>query len=351
MDDTKSDNPDVLEADPKEQKPADLTSPATSTFGKRRWFRAEYLILGIVVLVIAIAQFLAADSDHQNANLVTLCALAVGLITLVFGLYQRLRRFHAAIVPTIVFISLGSAITAFKFDGFNGEMMPQFKWRFAKSDHAPLQTVPILDASAEQPNSQDDDKPADQRESGPSSNTSTQFLGNHRNGVIPERDFAIPTSTGEVQTLWDIRVGPAWSSFAVQDGVAVTLEQREDRESLTAYRLSDGKLLWICQHVGRHHNMLGGVGPRSTPTIFNSKVFANTATGHVWCVDLKSGKEIWNADLLRIAGWTQADFETSIAWGHAASPLLVDDLCILTLGGADTSENRSLIAFDANLWV
>ncbi|MGB7328258.1 MAG: PQQ-binding-like beta-propeller repeat protein, partial [Rubripirellula sp.] len=73
------------------------------------------------------------------------------------------------------------------------------------------------------------------------------------------------------------------------------------------------------------------------------------ATGQVWCVDLISGDVVWSHDLLKIAGWDQLESEVAIAWGRAGSPLIVDGLCVLPLGGPESMANsgRSLIAFDA----
>jgi outer membrane protein assembly factor BamB len=56
--------------------------------------------------------------------------------------------------------------------------------------------------------------------------------------------------------------------------------------------------------------------------------------------------------LLELAGWTQAESELAITWGRAASPLVVDDLCVLPWGTAVDPDDpnqgeRSLIALDA----
>ncbi|MCG8650705.1 MAG: PQQ-binding-like beta-propeller repeat protein, partial [Pirellulales bacterium] len=185
---------------------------------------------------------------------------------------------------------------------------------------------------------------------------STGFLADHRNGVIPQRMFAIPREIEEIETLWSQGIGEGWGSFAVANDRAITLEQRDDLECVTCYQLSYGRMLWMESHPARHEATFGGIGPRSTPTIDGNRVYAQGATGKVWCLDLESGNVIWTVDLLKTAGWTQQESEELVTWGRAGSPLIVDPggdgqrrLCVLPYGGpaANAQTGRSLIALDA----
>jgi outer membrane protein assembly factor BamB len=171
-------------------------------------------------------------------------------------------------------------------------------------------------------------------------------LGPQRNGVVSVRHFAIPDQPTNVELLWNIGVGAGWASFAVVQDRAITLEQRDDQECLTCYRLSDGALLWKVQHDSFHDETFGGAGPRSTPTIFEGHVYAQGQDGTVWCVDWLTGNMVWKVELLELAEWTKDSSEQAITWARAGSPLIVDGLCVLPFGGPDqqSSEGRSLIA-------
>ncbi len=92
------------------------------------------------------------------------------------------------------------------------------------------------------------------------------------------------------------------------------------------------------QHEPIHQNPLGGVGPRSTPTIEGDLVYAQGATGTLWCVNWTTGETIWSVDLLKEAGWDQTASEEAISWGRAGSPLLVDGLCVVPFGGPSENE-------------
>ena len=234
--------------------------------------------------------------------------------------------------------------TCFELDGFSGEMLPLFRYRFGDRPQLKKLKSGLSDASSLQAVERSDTSHA--------LADSSQFLGSNRNGVIDKREFAIPKSAGELQVLWDQGIGEGWASFAVAGSRAITLEQRGESESITCYRLSDGDLPLepIAQCVPLPPAR--GAGPRSTPTIVGKKVYALGSTGRLCCIDLETGNLIWKTDLLELAEWTQEESESAIAWGRANSPLIVDGLCVVPLGSPVDLNNpgkgaRSLVALDA----
>ena len=79
------------------------------------------------------------------------------------------------------------------------------------------------------------------------------------------------------------------------------------------------------------------------------RVYATTATGFLWCVERLTGTVVWTRDLLELAGWNQSAFETAAPWGYACSPLVVDGLCVLALGGPPGgTASHSLVALQAD---
>ncbi len=309
--------------------------------------------------LIAVLWYVAPDFDYQIAFY---AAMIVGVICSLLTLYflqrecQQRGQPWAVPVTTLVAVALFASLV--KIRTLSGEMIPQFGWRFSSRVIPELKTMPAEPADSDKNDDASDIKKSsvDSQNNGVDIQatpvkaeipTWSQFLGNDRNGVNQERTFAIVKSPNEVETLWDIGIGAGWASFAVADEIAVTLEQRDKLECVTAYRVSDGELLWIVQHEALHFDALGEGGPRSTPTIVGNRVYAQGATGTVWCLELATGTEIWRADLLEIAGWDQTQSEAAVTWGRSASPLIVDGLCVLPLGADAEQTARSLIAFDA----
>lgn len=301
---------------------------------------------GVVVFLL---QRFVSERDHQNANLFSFGVVAIALLTILFQLF-RLARNHGypLLIPIVAFTAAVVFASLFRFEGFSGEMVPDFKPRFWSVNQP--ERIPIAAGST------DSLAPLEPSEETIAAEDSTGFLGNSRNGFIAKRHFKVPADAAEAEVLWKQGIGEGWAGFAVSSDRAVTLEQRDTTESLTCYRIGDGALLWAVSHQARHEHPLGGIGPRSTPTIMGERVYALGATGKLWCININTGEEIWSADLLKLAGWNQTQSETAIPWGRSASPLLVDGMCIVPLGGPSdpaipssdlAKAGRGLIAFDA----
>jgi len=335
------------------QEPYRATEPQSDENSVRRpnhWLRG-LIAFAIGATAITALQVTANDADHQNANMVS---FGIGLLTVIVVVYQLQRAFarrgQRLVVPAVVGLGMLGFFVTFEFDGVSGEIMPQFRNRFqerlARKTVNPdsSQQNDALGTPATITTATDDSA----AESVFTAVSSRGFLGNDRTSNLGDRQFTLPQDPSEIRTVWNQGIGEGWASFAVADGLAVTIEQREDQECVTCYRLADGELMWIVQHESLHSDSAGGIGPRSTPIIQGSHVFAQGATGTVWCLELASGDVVWKIDLLSLAGWTQEESELAIQWGRSGSPLLVDGLCIVPFGGPEENsiEGRSLIALD-----
>ena len=118
-------------------------------------------------------------------------------------------------------------------------------------------------------------------------------------------------------------IGAGWSAFAAVNGFAVTMEQRGPAEMVTCYDAASGALAWSHEVQTRHESVLGGVGRRSAPTIDQGRVYALGAAGVLRCLDRATGQALWIHDLLAMHGMTPESDMQAVAWGRAASPLVV----------------------------
>lgn len=171
-----------------------------------------------------------------------------------------------------------------------------------------------------------------------------QFLGPNRSNYLPGRKLAGDWQATPPKELWRREVGAGWSGFVVRNGFAVTVEQRGNEEWITCYHVATGEPVWHHAAPGKHHEPLGGTGPRSTPTIEDGLVYVQGVAGLVRCLDGQTGQLVWQDDQLQRYQLTQAEFEAEVSWGHAASPLIVGDLVICTACGRGETA-RSLIAY------
>jgi|694.fasta_scaffold00328_26 outer membrane protein assembly factor BamB len=165
----------------------------------------------------------------------------------------------------------------------------------------------------------------------------TDFLGPKRDGVVTGPGLVTDLKQQPPREVWRRPAGGGYASFVIAGGVAVTIEQREENEAVVAYDMATGKDRWVRTYPGHFKEELGGNGPRATPTIAENEVFALGASGLLVSLDLASGQEKWQTNILQDA---QA---TNIQWGMCGAPLVVDNKVIVNPGG---SQGHSIVAYD-----
>lgn len=124
---------------------------------------------------------------------------------------------------------------------------------------------------------------------------------------------------------------------AGRDGV---LTGDELRKHYVANKISGDGVLTATElrgALGGYRNGMGD-GPRGTPTIDGNKVYAEGGNGDLVCLDAATGKTIWHVNM-------RNDFGGGVpGWGYSESPLVVDDMLIVTPGGG----KGTLVALNKN---
>ena len=138
--------------------------------------------------------------------------------------------------------------------------------------------------------------------------------------------------------VWKQPIGLGFSSFAIADGRAFTLEQRRGQEVAVAYDVATGRELWTQAWTAEFYES-NGAGPRATPTWEGGRVYALGATGELRCLDANNGTVIWGKNILSDNG------AENLPWAMAASPLVVDDKVIVLPGG---TSGKSVVAYNKN---
>lgn len=297
------------------------------------WCRA-IVALALIALLLFRNRVLGAGLDQANLN-VTMFLLGLVAVTalvvwfLVSSAYSRLLR---RCVAGVLVFSLVAAIACLRIEQVSGDLVPQFAFRW--QPHADQRLAkPVADIAA-----------VDLQTTTPGD--FPQFLGPRRDARLTGLRLRRDWQASPPRLVWRREIGAGWSTLAAVNGFAVTLEQRGNDELVTCYEVATGKPRWFHAVPGRHQTLPGGAGPRSTPTIDQGRVYALGATGILRCLDGATGRPIWTDDLLARIGVTPEEDMSVIAWGRASSPLIVDDLVVVPLGGRATPPRISLIAFN-----
>jgi outer membrane protein assembly factor BamB len=163
------------------------------------------------------------------------------------------------------------------------------------------------------------------------------WRGSARDGKVT--GFKAPaTWPNQLNPVWEVPVGLGDASPVSVDGKIYLIVNQDSTETILALDAKTGKEIWKTT-VNKAPTITGGAashpGPRSTPYVYNGKIFTVGAGGIVACHDAKNGKLAWKSE-----AYTQEvpQFYTS------ASPLLMANLVILPLGG---KTNGVVVAFDA----
>jgi len=174
-----------------------------------------------------------------------------------------------------------------------------------------------------------------------------QFLGAGRRCEANHVELASDWNESHPKEIWKREIGAGWSGCAAVNGFLVTMEQRGIEEWTSCYRISDGKPVWVnsIETRPRHETLMGGVGPRSTPTIDGNFVYVMGATGVLRCINGATGEAKWIENILQRFGIDRADFDAGVCWGRAGSPLIVGDCVIVPAGGPANNSYKTLAAY------
>jgi outer membrane protein assembly factor BamB len=280
--------------------------------------------------------------DQAVRNIISLILCFSGLVTLLLWFVRESghdqRRKGAVLAGLLGLVALG--IAALRIERVSGDLVPEFAFRWSPSRDRLLPRHPAAAGRAESAawTATGSDFPG--------------FLGPTGSCGLDAPRLDPDWAARPPERLWRRPIGAGWSGFATCGDHAVTLEQRGDDEVVSCCSVTTGEPEWAVSVPGRHETVLGGVGPRSTPTIRDGVVYAHGAGGWLHAIDGASGRVLWKKDVLDDLGIDATTHATMVAWGRAGSPLVTDDLVIVPAGGPRTRraaadpEHLALVGYD-----
>jgi len=156
-----------------------------------------------------------------------------------------------------------------------------------------------------------------------------QWRGPNRDGHFPETGLLKSwPENGPSQILEVEGIGKGWSSPVFFENMIYTSGMIDTLDYLTAIDMN-GNIKWQVPY-GRSWTK-SYPDTRSTPVIEGDRIYVQSGTGRVACINRETGKEIWAVDVDKKFGSVYA------SWGNAETPLIVDDKVIATPAGESTS--------------
>lgn len=305
----------------------------------RWWPIAAALAVGGVLQLIATIFFGENRPYLDWACVFVIWPLTIFLLLLWWTFWSRLPWRTRGLGLLVLAVFGGSSLAAFRFDEFDGAMIPRFspRWQPSKKDQA---AEFFKSTSAKSTSAEPDDLANESLV--PTEGDWPAFRGPNRDDVVVGESLRSDWDARPPKQLWKHPIGSGWGAFAVIGRRAWTLEQRGENELCVCYDIETGRELWSHADAARFSSPQGGVGPCSTPTVHDGKVFTQGATGILNCLDAATGQRVWTRNTLDDAG------SPNLEWGQCGSPLIVDDLVIVSPGNNDdkSKEKRtSVIAY------
>ena len=166
-----------------------------------------------------------------------------------------------------------------------------------------------------------------------------QWFGPERDAVYREKDILTTFPKDGPKVLWRAPVAAGYSGPVVAGNKVILTDhvlkpgvstpsnpfQRNTLagvERVLCFDDATGKELWKVEYDAPY-TISYAAGPRATPVIDGSHVYTLGAQGNVYCIDIESGKTVWNKKL-------PGD---PAMWGYAGAPLIDGDRLILLSSG------------------
>lgn len=164
-----------------------------------------------------------------------------------------------------------------------------------------------------------------------------QFLGPNRNCTSPETGLAQSWPKGGPPRLWEREVGEGYSGPVIAGDRLILFHRMGDNEVVECLDAASGKGRWKFPYPTRYEDDLGkGNGPRSTPLIAGQRVYTLGAEGRLHCLELDSGKKVWDRSIMD-------DYQPRKGFfGVGTSPILEGDNLLINVG----ARGAGIVAFN-----
>ncbi|MBI3835433.1 MAG: PQQ-like beta-propeller repeat protein [Planctomycetes bacterium] len=168
-----------------------------------------------------------------------------------------------------------------------------------------------------------------------------QWGGPHGDFTVDASGLAEKWPAAGPKQLWKRPLGDGYSAILCKGDKLFTEYREGDQCAVVALDAKTSSTIWEYRYSAKLFPDMEegfGRGPNATPAIIGSKIISLSIDAHIRCLDLSSGKLLWEHDLPTEYGRRKRVEE----YGYSNSPLIYKNMIIVPVGGTD----HAVIAFE-----
>jgi outer membrane protein assembly factor BamB len=154
------------------------------------------------------------------------------------------------------------------------------------------------------------------------------YRGANHDGISTETGWSETFGGEGPPVVWEAEVGIGFASFTVSEGRVYTTGHADDADTVFCLDAKSGKEVWKHSYPADLGDKYYEGGTSATPTVAGGRVYHLSRWGDVFCYEAATGKVVWTKQVQKEAGVKIPD------WGFSGSPYVTGDLVVLNVGEA-----------------
>lgn len=139
------------------------------------------------------------------------------------------------------------------------------------------------------------------------------WRGPDRNGISREKEWDPKTIAPEPNFAWKINVGNGYSAVAIRGNYLYTMGNDKRKDTVWCLDVKTGKEVWSYTYPCTYGQY---PGPRATPLIDGDNLYTLSEQGDLFCFNAKTGKIIWEQNIVK-------EYKAILpTWNLAGSPVI-----------------------------
>lgn len=170
-----------------------------------------------------------------------------------------------------------------------------------------------------------------------------RFLGARDNATSRETPLLERWPAAGLQMVWERECGEGYACPVMAGGRLVYFHRWDGKEVVECLDPENGKQFWQFGYDAVYKDRYGyNLGPRASAVIDDGRVYTVGVTARLHCLDLQSGRVLWERDLMQEFRVPQYFF------GFGPTPVVWNDRVVVNVGGRGTATKPGVCvaAFD-----